>query len=60
MSKMNSPPLPLLAVISAVQGGAEVADGDTGDNLSGREVFSLIYALREFIKSARRGAVAPI
>lgn len=60
MSKMNFPPFPLLAVISAVQGGAEVADGDIGDNLSGREVFSVLCALREFIKSVGRGAMAPV
>lgn len=56
---MNLPPFPLLAGISAVQGGPEVADGETGDNLSGREVF-VIYALREFIKSAGRGAMTLI
>lgn len=60
MSTMNLPPFPLLAGISAVQGGPEVADGETGANLPGREVFSVIYALREFIKSAGRGAMAPI
>lgn len=60
MGTMNLPPLPLLAGISAVQGGPEVADGETGANLSGRGVFSVIYALREFIKSARRRAMAPI
>lgn len=57
---MNLPPFPLLAGISAVQGGPEVADGETGDNLSGREVFSVIYALREFIKPAGRGAMTLI
>lgn len=30
------------------------------DNLSGREAFSVICALGEFITSAGRGAVAPI